>query len=177
MLRLASELVFVGDAGTTEAGRPSHRQGLELSAYYSPLPWLTLDADASLARARFRDDHPDGRFVPGAVERVLSAGAMVDGERALFGGVRLRHFGPRALREDGGVRSAASSLINLSAGYRLTGSAKAVVDVFNLLDARHSDIDYFYVSRLPGEPESGIGDVHFHPALPRAARASLVIAF
>ena len=31
-----------------------------------------------------------------------------------------------------------------------------------------SDIDYFYVSRLPGEPTAGIGDVHTHPTLPRA---------
>jgi TonB dependent receptor/TonB-dependent Receptor Plug Domain/Carboxypeptidase regulatory-like domain len=177
MLRLDSELVFVGDAGTTEAGRPSHRQGIEMSAYYSPLSWLTLDGDASWARARFRDEDPAGRSVPGAVERVLSAGATVDSNRALFGSLRLRYFGPRALTEDGGVRSAATSLINLSAGYRLTRSARIVVDVFNLLDARHSDIDYFYVSRLPGEPDSGIGDVHVHPALPRTARVSLIVAF
>jgi hypothetical protein len=28
-LRVGSELVFVGDAGTTEAGRPSERRGIE----------------------------------------------------------------------------------------------------------------------------------------------------
>lgn len=29
-----SELLFVGDAGTTEASRPSRRQGIELTHYY-----------------------------------------------------------------------------------------------------------------------------------------------
>jgi len=42
--------------------------------------------------------------------------------------------------------------------------------VFNALNASVSDIDYFYVWRLHGEPESGIADVHLHPALPRTAR-------
>ncbi|HXG71824.1 MAG TPA: hypothetical protein VNJ04_14545 [Gemmatimonadaceae bacterium] len=35
-LTLDSELVFVGDAGTTEAGRPSRRFGVEWANYYSP---------------------------------------------------------------------------------------------------------------------------------------------
>ncbi|MEJ7746834.1 MAG: hypothetical protein WKF61_08795 [Luteimonas sp.] len=36
-----------------------------------------------------------------------------------------------------------------------------------------SDIDYFYASRLAGEPEEGIEDIHFHPFEPRALRLSL----
>ena len=52
-----SELTFVGDAGTTEAGRPSRRHGIEFSNYYKPLKWLSIDFDVGLrARpfARFR---------------------------------------------------------------------------------------------------------------------------
>ncbi len=55
-----SELIFVGDAGTTEASRPSRRYGVEWSNSYRVLPWLTLDADLSLSKARFRDDDPAG---------------------------------------------------------------------------------------------------------------------
>jgi hypothetical protein len=40
-----------------------------------------------------------------------------------------------------------------------------------------SDVDYFYASRLPGEPSQGIGDVHTHPVLPRAVRLGLQLAF
>ena len=50
-LSLESELVFVGDAGTTEAGRPSRRYGVEWANYYSPRPWLMFDGDVC-GRAR-----------------------------------------------------------------------------------------------------------------------------
>ncbi len=40
-----SELVFSGDAGTTEASRPSRRYGIEFANYYSPTRWLTFDGD------------------------------------------------------------------------------------------------------------------------------------
>ena len=35
-------------------------------------------------------------------------------------------------------------------------NVKMVVDVFNLFNAKDSDIDYYYASRLPGEPAGGI---------------------
>jgi hypothetical protein len=52
-----------------------------------------------------------------------------------------------------------------------------IVDAFNLLDAKHSDVDYFYTSRLPGEPSEGVADFHTHPALPRSARVTLGVSF
>jgi hypothetical protein len=36
-----------------------------------------------------------------------------------------------------------------------------------------SDIDYFFASRLRGEPLEGVDDIHFHPAVPRTARVGL----
>jgi hypothetical protein len=45
--------------------------------------------------------------------------------------------------------------------------------VLNLLDARASDIQYYYASRLPGEASGGTTDVHFHPVEPRQLRISL----
>ena len=53
----------------------------------------------------------------------------------------------------------------------------AQLDIFNLLNARVSDIDYFYTSRLRGEPAAGIDDVHTHPAEPRAFRVSVSTHF
>jgi hypothetical protein len=51
------------------------------------------------------------------------------------------------------------------------------LDIFNLLNAADSDIDYFYVSRLPGEPLDGIADIHTHPTVPRTACVNLVVGF
>jgi hypothetical protein len=54
---------------------------------------------------------------------------------------------------------------------------KAQVEVFNVLDAKTSDVDYAYVSRLLGEPAGGVNDVHFHPTMPRSARVAVVCGF
>ena len=176
-LALASELVFSGDAGTTEASRPSHRYGIELTNYYTPRPWLIFDADVAWSTAHFTDPDPIGDFVPGSVATVISAGVTVDSIHKAFGSIRLRYFGPRPLIEDNSVQSKATSLANLEGGYKLTKNVKLLVDVFNLFDARDSDIDYFYASRVPGEPLGGVDDIHLHPTLPRTARLNLVIGF
>jgi len=176
-LSLASELVFVGDAGTTEPSRPSRRYGLEWANYFTPKPWLTLDGDVSWSQARFADADPAGDRIPGSVGTVISAGATLDSVRNVFGSIRLRFVGPRALVEDDSVRSKATSLVNLEGGYRLAKNVKLAVDVFNLLDAKDSDIDYYYTSRLLGEPSGGINDIHLHPTLPRTARVNLVVGF
>jgi len=169
-LALDSELLFVGDAGTTESGRPSHRAGVEISNYWSPRPWLTFDGDLAFSHARFTDVDPAGDYIPGAVEAVGSFGVSVNSRRRVFGSARLRYFGPRPLTEDGSVRSKATSLVSVQAGYRLNRHTRATLDVFNLFDQKVSDIDYFYASRLHGEPLAGVGDIHTHPALPRSAR-------
>ena len=176
-LGLDSELLFVGDAGTTEAGRPSRRVGLEWTNYARLAPWLTVDADLAFSRARFSDDDPAGTHVPGALDRVISAGITFEPRQPLFGSLRVRHFGPRPLIEDASVTSRSTTIWNGEIGYRVSSKARVVLELFNIFDAEVSDIDYFYPSRLPGEPAEGIEDVHTHPALPRSARVALHITF
>ncbi|MFN7915085.1 MAG: TonB-dependent receptor [Vicinamibacterales bacterium] len=172
-LGLASELIFIGDAGTTEAGRASRRSGVEIANYYHPLPWLTLDADLAWSRARFTDEDPAGTRIPGSVRTVAAAGVTIDRQRGIYGSARLRYFGPRPLVEDGSVLSTRTTLMNVELGYRWSPRLRFSVDGLNLLDAKDSDIDYFYASRLAGEPASGVADRHCHPALPRTFRATL----
>jgi TonB-dependent receptor-like protein/carboxypeptidase family protein len=176
-LHLDSELVFSGDDGTTVPSRPSTRRGVEWANYYSPAKWLVFDGDVSRSRARFTEFDPVGQYVPEAVGTVVSAGATVDTYRRTFGSLRWRYFGPRSLVENNSVHSRATSLLNLQGGYRVAQNAKVVLDVFNLLNASDSDIDYFYTSRLPGETVDGIDDIHTHPTLPRTARLGLMIGF
>ena len=176
-LDIASELLFVGDAGTTEPTRPSRRVGFEWSNVFTPRTWLTLDADLAWSRARFRDDEPGGNRIPGAVEGVVSAGLTLQDRGRFSGTLRLRYFGPRPLIEDNSVRSRASTTLNGRVNWRLSRQYVLGVEVFNLTDAKASDIDYFYVSRLPGEPAEGIADIHTHPLEPRSFRMSLTASF
>jgi outer membrane receptor protein involved in Fe transport len=176
-LDIASELLFVGDAGTTEASRPSRRHGFEWTNELDLTHWLTLDADLAWSRARFRDPDPAGDRIPGAVEGVVSAGVTVHDRGAWSGSLRVRYFGPRPLVEDDSVRSQASTTLNARGSYRLSPRYTLNVDVFNLANAKASDIDYFYPSRLPGEPPEGVADLHTHPLQPRTVRASITATF
>ncbi len=171
-----SELVFVGDAGTTEAGRPSRRTGVEFSNYYKPNKWMTIDADVAFARARFKDVDVIGRRIPGAVEGVASLALALDHVGPWFGALQWRYFGPRPLIEDNAVRSSATSTINGRLGYKINGHWKIELEGFNLANRRDSAIDYFYASRLRGEVEAS-EDVHFHPVESRSFRVTLSSAF
>ncbi len=139
------------------------------------LPWLTLDADfVDLARALpgqrpGRRLHP--RFDRDGGRRGHHGAAT---STSFFGSVRVRYFGPRALIEDD-----TRALEVLDAGQRcrsatsVTNHWSVALDVFNVFDANVSDIDYFYTSRLPGEPDDGVDDIHTHPAEPRSFRGSV----
>jgi hypothetical protein len=174
-LDIASELLFVGDAGTTEANRPSRREGIEWASYFKPSRSITADFDMTLSRARFKDDDPAGAHIPGAASRTASGG-LTYAEGRWSGGMRLRYFGPRPLTEDNSVRSGSSSLINAKLAYSATKQVRLGFEVLNLLDRKVDDITYFYASRLPGEAPSGVEDRHFHPAEPRTLRLSLTIS-
>ena len=70
------------------------------------------------------------------------------------------------------MRSQSTTLAYLRFGYRIAPSARVALDVFNLFNREASDIDYYYVSRLKGEPAADVDDIHFHPVASRAGFAS-----
>ena len=175
-LDIDSELLFVGDAGVTDATRPSHRRGVEITATSHLTERITLDAEYAWSRARFSDADPAGAYIPGAVAAVASAGVSVE-LRRMTANLRLRHVGPRPLIEDGSVRSNASTLLSGRASYRWNARITLDLDVFNLTNSAVSDIDYFYTSRLPGEAAEGVDDVHFHPVVPRSVRVAVRTTF
>ena len=176
-LTFDSELIFVGDAGIAEASRPSRRLGVEWTNYLRLTSWLTGELDLSLSRARFSDFDPAGDFVPGALDRVIAGTITIAPAQRVFGSVRLRHFGPRPLIEDNSEQSEATTILNGEIGVRVNERIDIVLEAFNLLNSDVSDIDYFYTSRLPGEPADGVEDIHFHPSIPRTARLLLNIDF
>jgi len=91
--------------------------------------------------------------------------------------VKARYFGPRPLIEDNSERSKASLIVNARVGYKWENGVRVQLDAFNLFNARTNQIEYFYVSRLPGEPIAGVADHHVHPAEPLAVRLTVAAAF
>jgi outer membrane receptor protein involved in Fe transport len=172
-LDIASELVFAGDAGTTEASQPSRRTGIEWANDYKIGRHVAIDANLAYSRARFRN----GDRIPGAVEGVIASGISLTDLGPFSASLRYRFLGARPLVEDNSARSRPSRTFNAEIGYARSPRARFVIEALNLTNARMSDIDYFYTSRLPGEPAAGVSDIHTHPIEPRAFRVRVETTF
>jgi hypothetical protein len=170
-LNLDSELVYVGDAGATEASGESERYGVEVSGLWQATDWLLLDADYAWSHARFVDAGGADR-IPNAVEDVASVGVTTTTDSRWDGGLRIRRFGAAPLIEDNSARSSATTVMNAQIGYSFSPNLKLTLAGFNLLDSEDNDITYFYESQLPGEA-APVPDIHFHPVEPRTFRLIL----
>ncbi len=173
-LNLDSELLFVGDAGNTEASGKSERQGIEATVYYRIDDHWSVDLEYAYTDAEFSDEPSGANEIPGAIEHVLQTGVNVDFESGWFGSLRLRYFGERPLVEDGSVESDDSTVWNLRAGYRLE-DLTVRADVLNLTDSDAHDIDYFYESQYQPTIDGGVPDegVHYHVIEPRTVRLTV----
>src|SRR5262249_20512892 len=147
-LTLASELVFLGDQGTTEASRPSLRRGIEWSNRYIPKPWLIVDLDLSLSHAEFTDSDPAGNHIPGAIDRVASFGVTAKDIGRWSWSAFIRYFGPHPLIEDNSQVASSSLLWSGRATYKFDANTQINLDVLNIFNRQVNDIEYFYVSRL-----------------------------
>jgi hypothetical protein len=175
-LELDSELVYVGDAGATEPGDASRRVGAEATVSWAPAPWLTLDGAAAITRARFRRVEAAQDRIPLANEHVLTGGASVRPHPDWVASLTVRHLGPAPLIEDNSVRSDTSTVVNGRIAWSRPRFVIAL-EALNLTDSDDADITYFYASRLPGEPDGGVEDIHYHPVPPRSLRLQVRALF
>ncbi|GCL66326.1 TonB-dependent receptor [Pseudaquabacterium pictum] len=172
-----SELVFVGDAGATEAAAASRRRGIEFNNRWQATRWLLVDADFAWTHARFTN----GDRIPNSVDRVASLGATVRNLGPWSASLHWRYLGAGPLIEDNSVRSIPAITTNLRLNWDLpptwgVGRGSAVMlDVFNLFDRAVYDIQYHYTSQLPGQ--GAWTGRHVHPAEPRTVRVTLKLEF
>jgi outer membrane receptor protein involved in Fe transport len=190
-LKLRSELVFAGDAGTTEPSGSTTRTGLEWGNTFRINNWLRADLNAAFSRARFDHDVDAddtgcgdaaagfgcvvtpaivGRHIPNSPSNVIDAGLTAEHPSGFIGSIRARHFGESPLVEDNSARSPAYTTFDLQVGYQQPQKWLLAVDVFNLFNKKWDDIEYYYASRLQGEPAAR-PDFVVHPGVPLTVRA------
>lgn len=169
-LDLDSELVFVGDAGTTEANDGSKRKGVEASVFWKPNDWLAADVSGAFTDAEFDIQGPSTE-IPGAVKTVFGGGIAAKLEPWTLSG-RLRHFGAAPLIEDGSAKSDPTTLVNLAGSYDWKDVTLSL-EVLNAFDSKDADITYFFESQLAGEV-APVQDFHLPPVQPRQIRFSAV---
>lgn len=191
LLKLSSELVFAGDAGTTEPSGSTTRTGIEWGNQFRLYDWLHADFNAAVSRARFDGNvDPDdtgcgdaapgfgcvvtpalvGRYIPNSPTSVIDAGLTANLPSGWFGSIRGRHFGASPLVEDNSARSPAYTTFDLELGYQQQKKWRLSVDVFNLFDKKWDDIEYYYASRLSGEAAAR-PDYVVHAGVPLTVRA------
>ncbi|MBV8149440.1 MAG: TonB-dependent receptor, partial [Candidatus Eremiobacteraeota bacterium] len=190
-LHLNSELVFDGDNGTTYAGGPTLRRGIEFANFYEAAPGVTLDADIATSNARFLTDPQHlGTYVPESINAVTAIGATVDRPN-YSAAVRMRYFGPRVLDQSGSAVSSAAVTYDAQYTWKTHRGFDLVGDLFNIFNAQSDDVEYYYNSWLPQDANNpafarnvainpalggaGIADYHFHPSQKRSFRLTYVV--
>ncbi|MGZ3249909.1 MAG: TonB-dependent receptor [Croceibacterium sp.] len=178
-----SELTYNADTGQDSAGAPSRRKGIELSADYHPFRWLELNTDLNFSKPRYRTDNLaayglNGPYIADAPFFIYSAGVLVNNLGRWSGGLQWRRLGTHPLSDgDKYPQDKGYSEFNLDIAYELPGGWKLGATIINILDSHDNAADYYYTTRLPGEPTAGVLDFQTHPLEPRAARFSLAKTF
>jgi outer membrane receptor protein involved in Fe transport len=172
VLDLASELVFSGDAGTSEPRGASHREGWELATRIALLDWLTFSGDVTTTRARF----DTGGAVPLAPRVTARADLTARLPRGLAASLGMRHLGDRFADEERRQTARGYTLFDVTARYRAR-RFELFASVENLTDVQWREAQFFFTSRLPGEPASGVPDIHFTPGNPRTVLGGVAVRF
>jgi outer membrane receptor protein involved in Fe transport len=174
VLDLGSELVFVGDDGTTEARGRTHREGVEVGAKLRLLDWLTFTGDLTYtARAEFVDT---GFAIPLAPIWTARADLTARLPWGLSASLEMRHIGDRWADELRHQTARGYTLFNWTGRYRY-GSLEAFLTIENLTNTDWREAQFFFTSRLPGEPAAGVDDIHFTPGTPRSFFGGIALHF
>ncbi len=176
-----SELIYVGDSGAVEPSDPGERHGYELTAFWRATDWLAIDGVWTGTTSHFAGLPEGQNFVPGALENSGEIGAI-----AAFpewnASARLRYLGPHPLVEDNSVRGEPTTLVNARLAWTpqtidLLQGFEFHVELLNALDSDADDIDYYYETRLPGEPAGGVLGTNSRIVEPRQLRVGVTKRF
>jgi len=167
-LDLQSELVFVGDEGTTQARGPTRRYGLELGARGQVLGPLYVNGSFTWTHAEFRETRQAVQLAP---EHTGFAALLLRWPQDLSSQLQVTYLGTRPLTEDRRVNAPSWTVFDLIERYRLPvklsrGRLEAFLSIQNLLDTKWEQAAFFFESRLRNEA-AGVEDIHFVPGIPR----------
>lgn len=190
---LASEVVFVGDDGTSEPRGKTRRLGTELTTRVAPLSWLSLDGSVSYSDAQFVDNAGNADAVALAPRWLLQSGIEVAHRTGVAGRLSLLYVGDRPATEDGELTAEGFVRLDASLEYR-RGWFGLSLAVQNLTDAVYRQAQFASVTRLQNERSEldcpagtrasseegvflGCEDITFTPGLPLMVIGSASLYF
>ena len=173
-LDLSSELVFNGDDATTDARGRSHREGLEAGTKIRLLDWLTFTGDFTYTtHAEFVDTH---EAVPLAPVWTALADLTARLPWGLSSSIEMRYLGDRPADPDRTQTARGYTLFSSTTRYRYK-DLEIFFSVENLTNTTWREAQFFFTSRLPGEPAAGVNDMHFTPGSPRSFLGGIALHF
>jgi outer membrane receptor protein involved in Fe transport len=166
-LDLKSELVFVGDAGTTEIRGASRREGVEVAARGQVWGPIYLNGSVTWTKAEFRN----GEAIPLAPEVTAYGALLVRWPEGLTSQLQVTYLGVRPLREDRSVKAPSWIDFDLSERYQLPitlshGRLEAFLFIQNLLNTKWEQAIFSFDSQRRNEA-TPVNDIHFVPGNPR----------
>jgi len=174
VLDVSSELVFVGDEGTTEARGRTHRDGVEVGTKIRILDWLTFAGDFTYTgHAEFSDTHLPIPLAPLWTTRADLTARLPFG---LSSSIEMRHLSDRVADDFGHHTARGYTLFNSTTRYRYR-NVEAFFTVENLTNTEWREAQFFFTSRLRGEPAGGVEDIHFTPGTPRSFFGGIALHF
>ncbi len=146
-LDLGSELIFVGDEGTTARRGPTRRWGVDIEIRVEALPWLLFDYDLTYTDPRFR---VTGTAIPLAPTLLMNGGVMAYPVEHFSAALRVRFLDDRAANESRSMVARGYTLINLLLRYRWR-DIEVSFDVLNLANTDWRETQFATASCLRHE--------------------------
>lgn len=164
---LKSELVFVGDEGTTEIRGPSRREGVEVAARGQVSGPLYFNGSVTYTKAEFRN----GDAIPLAPEVTAYGALLLKWPEGLTSQLQATYIGVRPLIEDRSVKSPSWLTFDLSERYQLPiklsqGRLEAFLFIRNLFNTQWEQAIFAFESQQRNET-APVNDIHFVPGTPR----------
>jgi outer membrane receptor protein involved in Fe transport len=166
-LDLKSELVFVGDEGTTEIRGATRRQGVEVAARGQVWGPLYFNGSVTWTKAEFRN----GDAIPLAPEVTAYGAVLLHWPEALTSQLQATYLGVRPLIEDRSVNAPSWITFDLSERYQLPitlshGRLEAFLFIRNLFNTKWEQAIFAFESQLRNETGS-VNGIHIVPGNPR----------
>ncbi len=176
-LDLKQELVFVGDAGTTEIRGASRRRGIEVAARGQVWGPLYFNGSVTWTKAEFTN----GDAIPLAPELTAYGALLLRWPEGLTSQIQATYLGVRPLVEDRSAKAPSWTTFDLSERYQIPvklshGRLEAFLFVQNLFNTKWEQATFFFDSRLRNEA-AGVADTHFVPGSPRFVMGGLAWYF
>jgi hypothetical protein len=173
-LHLDSELVWSGDAGGTEASGPTRRYGVDIEAAVSPMPWLRLDANVSLARSTLVQNAGNSNGLALA-PKIMGQGGVTVVRGPQFISLRARGIGDRPGNDSGSLTAKGYLIFDLMAG-RTIGKLDLNLTVNNLFNADWCEAQFADESAVArGAPV--VEQMHFTPGIPLSTTLTAAYRF